>query len=164
MFSRLIVDDHPLLRLGLRELIGHLDGITVCGEAENAQAAVKALGRFRPELAIVDVCLPGTNGIDLVKLMLAKHPELKVLMISVHDDPLYAIRAYRAGARAYVPKDEALETILDAIRTVIGGTIYVSPKFRDRPIFKLIQAGHVERESPVNRLSKREVEVLELIG
>ena len=162
--SLLIVDDHPVLRHGLRDLIHRSGEVTVCGEAENSHEALAGIDRLNPDLAMVDVCLPGINGFELIKLMIKKRPEIKILMISVHDEPLYAIRAYRAGAKAYLPKQEALESIVGALRTVIGGGIYVSSRFSARPVFKSIEAGDATAASLVDKLSDRELHVLKLIG
>jgi DNA-binding NarL/FixJ family response regulator len=164
VISLLIVDDHPVLRHGLRDLILRSGEVTVCGEAANSQEALAAVGLLKPDLATVDVCLPGISGFELIKQMMKARPGMKILMISVHDEPLYAIRAYRAGAKAYLPKQEALETIAEALRTVIWGGIYVSSRFSARPVFKSIEAGDATVAWLVGKLSDRELHVFQLIG
>ena len=160
----LIVDDHPVFRHGIAQLLGSVPGVTVCGEAENAQSALEAMRNLRPDVVLMDVSMPGTNGIELIKLMLAEQPRLIILMVSMHDESLYALRALRAGAKGYVMKDQALESIVEALNKVIAGGIYVSPKFSERLVFKSIQGSNSDLGSPVDTLSDRELEVLQLFG
>jgi DNA-binding NarL/FixJ family response regulator len=160
----LIVDDHPIFRHGVSQLLGNVDGITICGEADNARMALDAMRRLHPDVALVDISMPGTNGIELIKLMLAEQPKLLILVVSMHDESLYALRSLRAGAKGYVMKQQALENILDAVRKVIAGGVYVSPQFSERLIFKAIQSSDSDLGSPVDKLSDREVEVLQLLG
>ncbi len=160
----LIVDDHPAFRHGIAQLIGKLADITICGEAENAQGALQGLRTLRPDVALIDVCMPGTNGIELIKLMLAEQPRLIILILSMHDESLYALRALRAGAKGYVMKQQALENILDALRKVLGGGLYVSPEFSERLVFKTIHGSDSDLGSPVDTLSDRELEVLQHFG
>ena len=138
--------------------------VTICGEAENAQAAIAAMRTLEPDVVLLDVSLPGTNGIELIKVMLAEQPRLIILMLSMHEESLYALRALRAGAKGYVMKDEVIENVLDALRKVIGGGVYVSPKFSERLVFKAIQGSDSDMASPVDKLSDRELEVLQLFG
>jgi len=160
----LIVDDHPVFRHGVSQLIGTLREANVCGEAENATAALEVMRRVRPDLALVDVSMPGANGIELVKLMLSEQPRLIVLVVSMHDESLYALRALRAGAKGYVMKQQALEHILDAVHKVMNGGIYVSPQFSERLVFKAVQNNDTDLGLPVDKLSDRELEVLQLMG
>lgn len=160
----LLVDDHPIFRHGVCQLLEEVGEVAVCGEAENAQLAIEAMRRLEPELVLLDVNLPGTNGIELLKLMLAERPRLMVLMLSMHDESLYALRALRAGARGYVMKHQALETLLIALRRVIAGGIYISPQFSEKLVFKVIQGSASDLGSPVDKLSDRELEVLQLFG
>jgi DNA-binding NarL/FixJ family response regulator len=160
----LIVDDHPVFRHGISQLIGKLHEVTICGEAENAQTALEAMRRLQPDAALVDVSMPGTNGIELIKLMLAEQPRLLILTVSMHDESLYALRALRAGAKGYVMKQQAAENVLDALRKVAAGGIYVSPQFSERLVFKAIQGSDCDLGSPVDKLSDRELEVLQLFG
>jgi DNA-binding NarL/FixJ family response regulator len=160
----LIVDDHPIFRHGIAQLIGRLSGISVCGEAENAQTALEAMRRLQPDMALVDIWMPGMNGIELIKLMLAEQPALLILTVSMHDESVYALRALRAGAKGYVMKQQASENVCDALRTVANGDIYVCPRFSERLIFKAIQGSESDLGSPVDRLSPRELEVLQFFG
>jgi DNA-binding NarL/FixJ family response regulator len=160
----MLVDDHPVVRHGIAQLIREEPDLTVCGEAESAPAALEVMRRERPELAVVDISLQGTNGIELIKLMRAEMPKLCILMLSMHDESLYALRALRAGARGYVMKGEAIEHLLTAMRKVLDGEIYVSPTFSERLVFKAINALEGGMGSPVDNLSDRELEVLQLLG
>lgn len=160
----LIVDDHPVVRHGIAQIINAESDLTVCGEAESAPSALEAMRKLKPDLALVDISLQGTNGIELIKLMRAEQPRLPILMLSMHDESLYALRALRAGARGYVMKGEAMEHVLSAIRKVLAGDIYVSPRFSERLVFKAIQSLDGGMGSPVDKLSDRELEVLQLLG
>jgi len=160
----LIVDDHPVFRHGIIQLLGRLGDATVCAEADNAQAALEAMRLHKPDVVLLDVCMPGTNGIELIKLMLAEQPRLIILVLSMHDESLYALRALRAGAKGYVMKQQAMENVLDALRRVIGGGIYVSPQFSEKLVFKAIRGSDSDFGSPVDKLSDRELEVLQLFG
>lgn len=160
----LVVDDHPIFRHGITALIESEQDLTVCGEANNAGSALEAMRNHEPDIALLDVSLPGTNGIELIKLMKAERPRLVLLVVSMHDESLYALRALRAGARGYVMKAEALTHVLTAIRKVLEGGIYVSPQFSDRLVFKAIQSLEGGMGSPVDKLSDRELEVLQLLG
>ncbi|MFZ2280073.1 MAG: response regulator transcription factor [Prosthecobacter sp.] len=160
----LVVDDHPVFRHGICQFLGQFSDVSVCGEASNAQSALAAMRLHQPEVALLDVSMPGTNGIELIKHMLAEQPSLIILMISMHDESLYALRALRAGAKGYVMKQQAMENILEALRKVIGGGIYVSPLFTEKLIFKTIQGSEGDLGSPVDKLSDRELEVLQLFG
>lgn len=160
----MIVDDHPLYRHGLSRLLIDSGDFSICGEADNAQHALESMRQLRPDGVIVDISLPGTNGIELIKLMLAEQPRLPVLVVSMHDESLYALRALRAGAKGYVMKEETLTQVVDAMHRVMEGGIYISPRFSERLVFKVIQSGDSDFGSPVDTLSDRELEVLELLG
>lgn len=160
----LIVDDHPIFRHGIRQLISQLPEVTICGEAENAQCALDALRRIKPEVVLMDVSMPGMDGIEATKLMLAEQPRLIILIVSMHDESLYALRALRAGAKGYVMKHEAAESLLVAVRKVITGGIYVSPQFSEKLVFRAIQGSEGEIGSALDKLSDRELEVLQLFG
>jgi DNA-binding NarL/FixJ family response regulator len=161
----LLVDDHAVVRKGLAAIIAEEPDLTVCGEAETAPQALEAMRRFEPDVALLDISMPGTNGIELIKSMLAERPKLPILMLSVHDESLYALRALRAGAKGYLMKTEAVPEIFNALRKVISGDTYVSPRFGERLVFQAIQAqnGSV-MSSPVDKLSDRELEVLHHLG
>ncbi|MDR3402345.1 MAG: response regulator transcription factor [Chthoniobacter sp.] len=161
----LIVDDHAVVRKGLAAMLGEEDDLMVCGEAESAPQALEAMRRFDPDVAVLDISMPGSNGIELTKAMLAERPKLPILIFSVHDESLYALRALRAGAKGYVMKSESVLEIMAALRKVLGGEIYVSPRFGERLVFQAIQSqnGSVPA-SPVDILSDRELEVLHHLG
>ena len=160
----LIVDDHPVFRHGITALINAEQDLMVCGEASSSPSALEAMRTLRPDVALLDISLPGTNGIELIKLMKAEQPNLPLLMLSMHDESLYALRALRAGALGYVMKVEALTHVLAALRKVLKGEIYVSPEFSERLIFQAVQSVEGGMGSPVDKLSDRELEVLELLG
>ncbi|MBA3543205.1 MAG: response regulator transcription factor [Chthoniobacterales bacterium] len=160
----LLVDDHPLFRKGMTELLDSQTDLKVSAEADNSGSALDAIRSGHFDLAIVDVGLQGgTNGIELTKSLKAECPELPVLVVSMHDEALYAERALRAGARGYVMKREAVDSILSAVRSVISGEIYISPTMTKRMLFDHIQGGG-EARSAVDRLTDRELEVFQLIG
>ena len=159
-----IVDDHPLFRKGLEQLI-HSDGrFAVCGEAGNAAEAMDVIRKLNPDLAIVDVSLPGANGIELIKNIRAEFPKLAILVLSMHDESLYAVRALRAGAQGYVMKHEAMANVVRAIHEVFSGRPYLSPVMAAQVITKFSHSPVVGAADPVDRLSDRELEILELIG
>jgi DNA-binding NarL/FixJ family response regulator len=160
----LLVDDHPGFLRGLHAILDEEPHLQVCGEAGDARSALDAMRRLKPGYAIVDICLPGCNGIELIKLMLAEMPKLRILVLSMHDESIYALRALRAGAKGYLMKTEALESVLVAIRKIEGGGIFVSTALSDRLIFKAIQSEDPEGDSIVSALSDRELEVLALMG
>ncbi|HET9418384.1 MAG TPA: response regulator transcription factor [Chthoniobacterales bacterium] len=161
----IIVDDHPLFRKGLEQLINSDGGLTVCGEAGDASAAMTVIREKRPDLVIVDLSLPGANGIELIKNIRAEFHKVPVLTLSMHDESLYALRALRAGSQGYVMKQEALENVITAIREVFAGRPYLSPAMSATVIAKFAQrsSGDVSANL-VDRLSDRELEILELIG
>lgn len=160
----LIVDDHPLMRKGLAMTLGHDPELEVVAQAANAEEALDALEKTRPDVAAVDISLPGMSGLELIKHMLALRPDLKVLVVSRHDEALYAERAIRAGARGYVMKLEAAEVMLKAIRRVLAGGIYVSEEINERLLLGIASGREIKTKSPLEELSDRELEVFELTG
>jgi DNA-binding NarL/FixJ family response regulator len=158
------VDDHPLFRKGLEELIHSEGSFAVCGEAGNASEGIDVIRRLRPDLAIVDLSLPGANGIELIKNIRAEFPKLPILVLSMHDESLYALRALRAGAEGYVMKHEAMANVIQAIREVFDGRPYLSPAMAAQVITKFAHHDADGGADPVERLSDRELEILELIG
>jgi DNA-binding NarL/FixJ family response regulator len=159
-----IVDDHPLFRKGLEELIQSDDSFAVCGEAGNAAEAMDLIRKLSPELAIVDLSLPGANGIELIKNIRTEFPKLPILVLSMHDESLYAVRALRAGADGYVMKHEAMANVIHAIREVFNGRPYLSPAMAAQVITKFAHRQAEGEADAVERLSDRELEILELIG
>jgi DNA-binding NarL/FixJ family response regulator len=160
----IIVDDHPLLRRGMASLLSDQPDLDVCGEAQDARGALQAMRDLTPDVALIDINLPGANGLELIKLMLAEQPKLRILVVSMHDESLYALRSLRAGAKGYLMKAEALEQMVSAVRRVAQGDIYVTLRFSERLVFKAIQSLEGGLGSPVDRLSDRELEVLRLLG
>jgi len=159
-----IVDDHPLFRKGLEQLI-HSDGsFAVCGEAGNAAEAMDVVRKLNPDLIIVDLSLPGANGIELIKNIRAEFGRLPILVLSMHDESLYALRALRAGADGYVMKHEAMANVIQAIREVFNGRPYLSPAMAAQVITQFAHRQAEGEADAVERLSDRELEILELIG
>ena len=159
-----IVDDHPLFRKGLEDLIHSEGSFAVCGEAGNAAEAMEIIRKLNPDLAIVDLSLPGANGIELIKNVRAEFPKLPILVLSMHDESLYALRALRAGAGGYVMKHEAMANVIQAIREVFNDRPYLSPAMAAQVITKFAHRNAEGAADPVERLSDRELEILELIG
>lgn len=160
----LLVDDHPLFRKGMMQLLDMQNDLEVRTEAENSGAALDAVRKQKFDLAVIDVGLRGgANGIELTKMLKVEFPGLPVLIVSMHDEALYAERSLRAGACGYVMKREALDSILHAVRSVLDGEIYISPSMTKRMLFDHIQSGGKARDA-VERLTDRELEVFQLIG
>src|SRR5439155_9256966 len=128
----LLVDDHPILRRGLAQLINLEADMMVCGEAEDAAKAFDAAGTLKPDVAVIDISLKGGNGIELIKNLKARYPELPTLILSMHDESLYAERALRAGSFGCIMKEEAIEQVLVAIRRLLGGEIFLSEKMKSK--------------------------------
>jgi DNA-binding NarL/FixJ family response regulator len=159
----LIVDDHPVFREGLAGLIRREAGWVICGEAETAAQAMTALERLKPDLVLADIGLPGKSGLELIKDLLSVRPETPVLVISMHDEMLYAERVLRSGGRGYIMKQEGPEKILHAIQQVLEGQIYLSGKMSSR-VLDAFSKKNVKARLPLARLSDRELEVLRLLG
>lgn len=160
----LIVDDHPVFRHGIAALINAEPDLEVCGEAASSQTALQAVRTLNPDVVLLDISLPGTNGVELIKHLKAEYPKLPILVLSMHDESIYALRTLRAGALGYVMKAEALSHVTAALRRVLKNEVYVSHEFSERLIFKAIQSLDGGMGSPVDKLSDRELEVLELLG
>lgn len=160
----LIVDDHPMMRNGLAQLIDNEGDLKVLAQADNAGQALNAVAKHKFDLALVDISLPDKNGLELIKDIRALHPGLPILVVSMHDEMIYAERVLRAGARGYIMKQEGGQKFLQAIRQVLAGQVYVSEKMSARILENF--SGHQPgaAESPVRRLSDREFEVFQLIG
>src|SRR6266498_3878730 len=161
----LIIDDHPMMRQGLAQLIGAEADLTVCGESENAGQALDAIRAVDPDLVLADISLPDKSGLELIKDFQSVRPGLPVLVISMHDESLYAERVLRAGGRGYIMKQEGGKKLMEAIRQVLSGQIYVSEKMSAR----ILESFSGRRfpgadKSPVENLTDREFEVLQLIG
>lgn len=159
-----LVDDHPMLRSGLALIISQQKDLALGGEAGDAAEALQRIPATKPDLAVVDLSLEGKGGLELIKDLKALHPELPVIVLSMHDESLYAERVLRAGARGYVMKKSGGEAVLEAIRQVLNGQVYVSQQMSSQ-ILSAFAGGRPKREhSPIESLSDREFEVFELIG
>ena len=158
----LIVDDHPILRQGLSMLINGQSDLTVCAEAENGQDALAAIEAWKPHLAIIDISMRGMNGIELIKRIVTLTEPCHIIVLSMHEEKVYAERALRAGARGYVMKQDVQGNMLLAIRKVMGGDIWISESMTTRLISKIVTG--TETAASVALLTNRELEVLTLIG
>jgi len=160
-----IVDDHAMFREGLRYLIDREPDLAVCGDTADADEALRNIDELKPDLVIADISLSGTTGIDLIKALKGKYEDLPVLVVSMHDESLYAERALRAGAAGYVMKQEPAKTVKLAIRKVLGGDIHLSEKMATSTLGKLIRGGQGRPPaSPIESLSDRELEVFRMLG
>jgi DNA-binding NarL/FixJ family response regulator len=159
-----VVDDHPLLRQGLALMINREPDLTVCGEAEEAQAAMKAIAAKQPDIMIADISLNGPDGLDLLKSLRMLYPDLPVLILSMHDESIYAERALRARANGYIMKQEATEKVLIAVRRILSGEIYLSDRMANKLLHQYISGTAADMRSRLSTLSDRELEVFRLIG
>jgi DNA-binding NarL/FixJ family response regulator len=164
MIQVFLVDDHPIVRHGFAQLLEGEPDIAVCGQAEDAHAALDALATLTPDVIIVDVSLGATSGIDLIRDVRERLPRTAALVVSMHDEMLYAERSLRAGAAGYVMKHEATDVIVRAIRTVAAGEIFVSSAISLRALQSWATNGPPRGSSPLHALSDRELHVLALIG
>jgi DNA-binding NarL/FixJ family response regulator len=159
----LLVDDHPLVREWLANLINDEADLEVCGQAGNAKEAMDLIRTLTPQIAVVDISLEGTSGLELIKDIKAQFPSIKTLVLSMHDESLYAERAMRAGAAGYIMKREATSKVLDAIRAIIAGGLFYSQEINASLAQKVVQ-GVTAHTTPVELLSDRELEVFQLLG
>jgi DNA-binding NarL/FixJ family response regulator len=159
-----IVDDHPLMRKGIAMTLDNEIGFDVCGQAEAAEVALNDIVSLKPDVAVIDISLPGMNGIELTKVLISRLPTLKVLVVSRHDEELYAERAIRAGAKGYLMKLEAGDTIVNAVHQILKGGLYLSNKVGSQIIMKIATGGTQANDNPLALLSDRELEVFELMG
>jgi DNA-binding NarL/FixJ family response regulator len=160
----LIVDDHPLVREGLADLVNKEKDLVVCGQAEDAHQAMEAIRELKPDMAIVDISLKETSGLELIKDIKIRHPSLPVLTLSMHEESVYAERALRAGAKGYIMKREATKKVVTAIRKVLRGQLYLSEKMTTRLVRKFVDGKPEAGTSPIDRLTDRELEVFSLLG
>jgi DNA-binding NarL/FixJ family response regulator len=160
----LLVDDHPLIRQGLAEVIQREPDLMVCGEAEDRAQALKLIDAARPDLAIVDLTLKHSHGLDLIKDMRAAHPRVIILVVSMHDESLHAERVIRAGALGYITKQEAARNVLGAIRRVLAGEVFLSEKISSQLAARMVGHARAATGTPVEGLSDRELQVFELLG
>ncbi len=160
----LLVDDHPLLRQGISRLVDQQEDLVTCGEAEDRASAMMAIARTNPDLAVVDLSLKEDRGLELIRDCRVQYPELLLLVLSMHDERFYAERSLRAGARGYIMKREASEKVLEAIRRVLAGEVFVSSAIAGSILCKVAGAGAPVVQTPWDRLSDRELDVFLLLG
>jgi len=160
----LLVDDHAVVRFGVAQLINREADLTVCGEEEDASRALSAIETLKPDLVVADISLKDSSGLELMRNIKAQFPKLPVLMVSTHDESVYAEIVFRAGALGYLMKKEALEQIIPAIRRVLSGSIYVSDAQAARMLEQQVRGRTDVQESPIKGLSDRELEVFQMIG
>jgi DNA-binding NarL/FixJ family response regulator len=160
----LVIDDHPIVRQGLALLIEREADLTVCGQAEDAHEALDVIASLQPDIVLLDISLGGQDGLEVLKKIRARDPDLPVLVLSMHDELIYAERALRAGADGYIMKQEATDRVLTAIRRIIDGQMYVPDRVATRMLKQYARGAHPDAVSPVASLSDRELEVFRLIG
>jgi len=159
----LLVDDHPIVRQGLGLLIDREPDLSICGEADGAHSAFHAITTLRPDLVVLDVSLSGPDGLDILKEIRSKSGSLPVLILSMHDETIYAERALRAGANGYIMKQEATEKVLVAIRRILQGDLYLSERLTNTMLHHFAH-GTLSKNSPIVGLTDRELEIFRLIG
>jgi DNA-binding NarL/FixJ family response regulator len=160
----LLVDDHPIMRHGLAQLVRAESDLDVCGEAGSAAEGLKSVEKLSPDLVIADLTLPDKHGLEFIKDLHAMHPDMLVLVLSMHDEALYSERVLRAGARGYVMKETAADTLIRAVRRVLDGGIYLSDRMSGQMLELMAGQRKQATVSPLERLTDRELEVLQLIG
>ena len=160
----LLVDDHAVVRYGIAQFINQQSDLVVCGEEEDASNALSAIAKLKPDLVIADISLKDSSGLELMRNIKAQHAGMPVLVVSAHDESVYAEIAFRAGALGYLMKSEGLQKLVTAIRRVLSGSVYVSDALASRMLQRQVR-GHADiAKSPVKGLSDRELEVFQLIG
>jgi len=160
----LVVDDHPMVRDGLAQLIAQHPDLVCCGEADSVSAAQTAVERKTPDLVVLDLRLKGGDGLDLIKSLKSQYPKLKILVLSQYDAPMYAERALRAGAMGYVVKEQAAAEVLQAIRTVLGGQVYLTRSMASMLLQKIVGLNGAGGRGGIEALTDRELHVLNLLG
>jgi DNA-binding NarL/FixJ family response regulator len=160
----LVVDDHPIVRQGLALLIDREPDLTVCGQAEEANSALETIASLQPDIVLLDISLGGQDGLELLKKIRARDTDLPVLVLSMHDELIYAERALRAGADGYIMKQEATDRVLTAIRRILDGQVYVPDRVATRMLKQYARGTASGANSPLASLSDRELEVFRLIG
>jgi len=160
----LLVDDHAIVRYGIRELISKQPDLEVCGEAERASDALRAVQTLKPDLVITDISLKESSGVDLIRNIKSTAPDTAILVVSIHDDKMYGELALRAGASGYLMKEEAIENVLGAIRRILSGGIFVSERLAAALLQQQLRGAPEMASSPLDRLSDREKEVFHLLG
>jgi len=159
-----VTDDHAMVRRGLAALIGDEPDLELCGEAGDCATATSEVGRLRPDVVIVDISLRDNSGIELIKNIKAFDPGIQIVVLSVHDESVYALRVLKAGAKAYVMKQDIASKVIDAIRKIRKGQMYVSERVSSQMLNRMVKGQDEQGDSPVAGLSDRELEVVTLIG
>src|SRR5438045_4162601 len=159
-----LIDDHPLVREGLANLINSQRDLAVCGEAEDSAGAMTGIAKTRPDVALVDISLKNESGLELVKNLESQFPLVALIVLSMHDESLYAERALRAGARGYIMKQEAPQILMQAMRKVLKGEVYVSDKMSAVLLQRMVGSRKTENQLPMDRLTDREMEIFRMIG
>lgn len=159
-----IVDDHPMVRRGLAAMIAAESDLVLCGEAEDCASATSEVERLRPDVVILDISLRGTNGIELIKNIKMLDANIRMVVLSVHDESVYALRALKAGAKGYVMKQDVGTRVIEAVRKVHAGQMYVSEQVSTQMLTRLVDGRNELGDSPVSTLSDRELEIVTLIG
>jgi DNA-binding NarL/FixJ family response regulator len=160
----LLIDDHPIMRYGLAQLVADEEGLEIVGQAGTAREGLEAVGRIQPDLAVIDLTLPDKNGLELLKDIHAMHPGIQCLVLSMHDEAMYAERALRAGARGYLMKEVAAEQFIHAVQKVLAGGIYLSEAMASRMLEQAVSGRARAVSTGMDLLSDRELEVMEFIG
>ena len=160
----LVVDDHAIVREGLVQLLSQQDDLVVCGQVEGGRAALDLLDNAKPDAAVVDLNLRDMSGLDLIRALHARKPELAILVLSMHEESLYAERALRAGAKGYLMKTEAVSKVVDALRQITQGQVYAGQGLTNKLLRRLTSAPSRPEASPMERLSDRELEVFQFLG
>ncbi|MCD4719941.1 MAG: response regulator transcription factor [Desulfobacula sp.] len=160
----LLVEDHPIFRLGLAELINQENDFIAFGDSKDVEPAIKEIETLKPDLIIADITLKKSDGIDLVKYVKKYHKNIPVLMLSMHDEYLYAERALHAGARGYIMKQEAMESVVSAIHHVLEGKIYLNENVKEHILSNFSDTPEAKKKTPIDRLTDRELQVFKMIG
>lgn len=160
----LLVEDHPIFRLGLAELINQEEDFIAFGDSKDVAPALEEIETLCPDLIIADISLKNSDGIDLVKYVKKYHKTIPVLVLSMHDEYLYAQRALHAGARGYIMKQEAMESVVTAIHHVLEGKIYLNEKVKEHILSHMSEAPEIRKKTPIDRLTDRELQVFKMIG
>lgn len=160
----LLIDDHPLLRNGIAQLIAQQKDLIVCGEVDDSLKALDAIEQNNPDIVVLDITLKKMSGIEVLKHIKVRFPKVKVLILSMHDETLYAPRALRAGASGYIMKQEAAENVITALRKILSGEVYISERMATQMLSRMVGGRATPISSPVDLLSDRELEVFTLLG
>lgn len=160
----MIVDDHPLIRHGLTDLVSRQSDMVVVGEAEGLERAFKVFNEATPDVIIVDIKLKDGSGLEFIKDIKARRPDVQMLVSSMQDETLYAERSLRAGARGFINKDEAAEKVIDAVRHIFSGKVYLSPGMMEQVLYRMVGDAEAGARLPMDTLTDRELEVFDLIG